>query len=205
MDIEKITEQYYKNNAHQLRKIVDSITKKFGGLSDKDMDDFYSLANEVFWLAVNDFDGTGTFKGFLYFRLNNKIRSLMSQRNRKKRSDVREIKTKDGRTHMVYVSTLSLDEPYPWDKYGSFKVTIGEMLESDFDIEEELSEEMGLLSEDKAQKYLDRLPKIQQKIVLLLIDGYKPCEIREELHISESEYADHMLGIRANENICLLF
>lgn len=205
MDIAKVTEEYYENNAQKLHKIVDSITRKFGGLSDKDMDDFYSLANEVFWLAVNDFDGTGTFKGFLYFRLNNKIRSLMSQRNRKKRSDIREVKLKNGEFHIVYVPTLSLDEPYPWDKHEYKRVPIGEMIESDFDIEKELFEEMGVSYEDKVQKYLDHLPKIQQKIVSLLIGGYKPCEIREELHISEREYSDHMIGIRANENISLLF
>lgn len=205
MNITKVTEQYYANNAKELRKIVDNIVKPFGGLSQKDMDDFYSLANEVFWIAVNDFNGVGTFKGFLYFRLKNKIRSFMSQKNRKKRSDVREHKSCDGHTYKIYLRTLSLDEPYPWDNSECNNITIGEMIESDFDIEEELSDCVGNLYDDKVDKYLEHLPKIQQQIVMLLVDGYKPSEIRKELHISEREYTDHMLGIRTFENICILF
>ena len=79
------------------------------------------------------------------------------------------------------------------------------MIESDFDIEEELSDCVGDLYDDKVDKYLDHLSKIQKQIVMLLIDGYKHGEIRKELHISEREYTDHMLGIRAFENICILF
>ena len=43
MDIAKVTEQYYDNNAEKLHKMVDKILKKYGGLSQKDIDDFYSL------------------------------------------------------------------------------------------------------------------------------------------------------------------
>ena len=42
MDIKKVTEQYYVNNAAELHKMVDGIIKNFGGLSQKDTDDFYS-------------------------------------------------------------------------------------------------------------------------------------------------------------------
>ena len=45
---ESILEDYYSDNARKLHKVVDKILVKFGGLSDKDKDDFYSLANEVF-------------------------------------------------------------------------------------------------------------------------------------------------------------
>ena len=47
-DISKILEAYYADNARKLHKMVDGILLKFGGLTHKDMDDFYSLANEVF-------------------------------------------------------------------------------------------------------------------------------------------------------------
>ena len=45
---QEIIEEYYENNARKLHQIVDKIVAGFGGLSDKDMDDFYSIANEVF-------------------------------------------------------------------------------------------------------------------------------------------------------------
>ena len=43
-----ILDSYYADNAKKLHKVVDRILSKFGGLSNKDTDDFYSLANEVF-------------------------------------------------------------------------------------------------------------------------------------------------------------
>ena len=44
----KILNEYYKDNAKKLHKVADKILQKFGGLSDKDYQDFYSLANDVF-------------------------------------------------------------------------------------------------------------------------------------------------------------
>ena len=35
---------YYADNAKKLHRTVDKILQKFGGLSSKDLDDFYSLA-----------------------------------------------------------------------------------------------------------------------------------------------------------------
>ncbi len=46
--MEELLKAYYADNAKKLRGLVDKILSKFGGLSDKDRDDFYSLANEVF-------------------------------------------------------------------------------------------------------------------------------------------------------------
>ncbi len=46
--MDQIIFAYYADNAQKLRRIVDKILFKFGGLSNKDVDDFYSLANEVF-------------------------------------------------------------------------------------------------------------------------------------------------------------
>ena len=58
----KVIEKYYANNASKLRKMVDGIIKKFGGLSQKDTDDFYKQAKEVFWIAEKYFKGNGNFK-----------------------------------------------------------------------------------------------------------------------------------------------
>ena len=46
--MKQILVQYYNNNARKLRKLVDGILAGFSGWSNKDVDDFYSLANEVF-------------------------------------------------------------------------------------------------------------------------------------------------------------
>lgn len=54
--MEKILILYYANNANKLHGVVDKILSKFGGLSDKDLDDFYSLANEVFVDVMRRYD-----------------------------------------------------------------------------------------------------------------------------------------------------
>lgn len=51
-----ILDSYYADNAKKLHKVVDKIVLKFGGLSNKDLDDFYSLANEVFTDIMKKYD-----------------------------------------------------------------------------------------------------------------------------------------------------
>ena len=197
MEIMKMMDQYYENNAEKLHKVVDSIIKNFGGISNKDLDDFYSLANEVFWFAVNDFDGTGRFDGFLYSRLDLKIKTMITGRNRMKRCDTELIKTSDGSVKKKYHTLMSLDAEVGNEPGGA---TLGEITPSDFDLEETVMEKYS-----QANVYIENLPKVQRQIVLLLLDGYKPAEIRGRLHISEKEYTDHMIGIRSYENTSILF
>lgn len=83
--MEEILTLYYKNDAKKLHGIVDKILLQFGGLSDKDVDDFYSLANEVFADAIRRYDGDQSFDGFLYSCLTNKIKTEITRRNRYKR------------------------------------------------------------------------------------------------------------------------
>ncbi len=82
---DQILNTYYANNARKLHRTVDRILAKFGGLSNKDRDDFYSLANEVFVDAIGRYDCTQPFDGFLYVCLVNKIKSEITRRNREKR------------------------------------------------------------------------------------------------------------------------
>ena len=51
-----ILNTYYADNAKKLHKAVDRILYRFGGLSGKDTDDFYSLANEVFTDVIKRYD-----------------------------------------------------------------------------------------------------------------------------------------------------
>ena len=64
--MEELLEAYYADNAKKLRRLVDKILSKFGGLSDKDRDDFYSLANEVFVDAMRRCEDLEAFDVYLY-------------------------------------------------------------------------------------------------------------------------------------------
>ena len=85
--MEDILNKYYAHNAYRLRKLVKDILSdiKVTGLSDKDMDDFYSLANEVFADVIRKYDVLQSFEGYLYSCLSNRIKTEITRRNRDKR------------------------------------------------------------------------------------------------------------------------
>ena len=68
--------------------VVKLILRKnnFYTVQDKDLDDFKSLANEVFWDVLKRYDEEKEFGGLLYISLQNKIMSEMTKRNRTKRT-----------------------------------------------------------------------------------------------------------------------
>lgn len=198
MDIAKITDQYYENNAEKLHKMVDKILKRYGGLSQKDTDDFYSLANEVFWVAVNDFNGNGDFNGFLYSRLARKIMSMITKRNRKKRADIEMVINDNGKKEIRYHQPLSLDAPIDSEK-GDNVLTLGDVTESDFDLEIATSENIGLQFSEDVNVYLKMLPIKTRKVALLISEGYAPCDIIEKIHITQKEYQIHASIMRTYE------
>jgi RNA polymerase sigma factor (sigma-70 family) len=186
--MEQILITYYANNAKKLHKIVDKILFKFGGLSDKDLDDFYSLANEVFVDVMNRYDESRSFDGFLYSCLSNKIMSEITKRNREKRKADR--------------TSISIDTPIGDDDE---RCTIGDMIADDFTIEKELFEKN---EEEEWRKevneYLNSLSPLQRKIAFLLSDNNTPSEICEELHITIKHFENSMKRILADERIKLL-
>ncbi|NDO52093.1 sigma-70 family RNA polymerase sigma factor [Lachnospiraceae bacterium MD335] len=183
-----ILNAYYADNAKKLHRVVDRILSKFGGLTYKDTDDFYSLANEVFADVLKRYDYEQSFDGFLYSCLSNKIMSEITKRNREKR--------KADRMSISLEATNDKGEDY----------SLLDCLASDFDTFEEASkrQENGQY-QDRVQQYISRLSNQQVNILNLLIDGYKPFEIRRILEISKNEYVDNLSIMRSYENVRLLF
>lgn len=182
--MEKILILYYANNANKLHKMVDKILLKFGGLSDKDQDDFYSLANEVFVDVMRRYDDSQSFDGFLYSCLLNKIKTEITRKNREKRRADR--------------MSISLDTPLGDDEDS----TIGDMLADDFTIEKELFErnQTGEWRKE-VREYLDSLSPLQRRIAYLLSDNLTPGEICEALQISTRHFENSMKRILADERI----
>lgn len=185
--MEQILSRYYQNNAKKLHKVVDKILLKFGGLSDKDLDDFYSLANEVFVDVIKRYDNSQSFDAFLYSCLLNKIKSEMTKRNREKRKADR--------------MSISIDTPVGEDKI----LTLGDTIADDFNVEREVLEDNEEEYSSKMLLYLSRLSNLQKEVLKLNIAGYLPNEIREELHINEKEYADCYAAIHSYRNVSVLF
>ncbi len=184
----RILDIYYADNAKMLHRVVDRILSKFGGLTYKDIDDFYSLANMVFADAIKRYDGEQSFDGFLYSCLSNKIMSEITKRNREKR--------KADRLSISLEATNDKGEDY----------SLLDSIPSDFDTFEEASrrQKNGQYC-NKVQQYISKLSNQQVNILNLLIDGYKPFEIRRILDLSSKEYADNMQIMRSYENVRVLF
>lgn len=184
-----ILDSYYADNARKLHGTVDKILSKFGGLSDKDKDDFYSLANEVFVDVLKRYDPEQSFDGFLYSCLSNKVMTEITKRNREKRKADRMCN--------------SLDAMNDNDEQCSLL----DFIPSRFDTFDEAvkSQDGGQYQDDKIQRYIARLSNRQANILNLLIDGYKPREIRQMLEISAKEYSDDMQIMRSYENVKVLF
>lgn len=183
-----ILDTYYADNARKLHKVVDRILCKFGGLSSKDTDDFYSLANEVFVDVMKRYDYEQSFDGFLYSCLSNKIMSEITRRNREKRKADR--------------TAVSLDAVNGNEE----ECSLLDFIASDFDTFEEVVRNQDKEQyQDKVQMYISKLSNQQVNILNLLIDGFKSNEIQRILEISSKEYADNMQAMRSYENIKILF
>lgn len=184
--MEQILNLYYENNAKKLREVADSILHKFGGLSDKDYHDFYSIANEVFADILKRYDKEQSFDGLLYHCLFNKFKSEITSRNRQKR--------------MADRNAVPIDAPFGDDT----DLTIGDMLPSDFDMETVLEEEMGGLYDENIQNYLNSLSKIQRQIIEMKMDGISVSEIEEELGLHHRQYEEYCNDLKSFAKISIL-
>ncbi len=183
--MENVLNTYYANNAKRLRAIVDKILFQFGGISDKDYHDFYSIANEVFIDVIRRYNGKQTFEVFLYSCLSNKVKTEITARNRQKR--------------MIDRNSVSIDEPL----FDDDKCTIADTLQSDFDINSVLEEERNNFRDEKVEKYLSGLSRIQRQIVEMKMEEISVSEIKKKLQLSNKEYEDNMKSIKQNKMISL--
>lgn len=183
-----ILDTYYADNAKKLHKVVDRILSQFGGLSNKDIDDFYSLANEVFADIMKKYDDSRSFDGFLYSCLSNKIMTEITKRNREKRKADR--------------MAVSLDATND----SGEECCLLDFISSDFDTFEEVAKRQeGGQYRDKVKQYVSKLSNRQVNILNLLIDGYLPIEIQLILKISSKEYSEDLKIMRSYENVKILF
>lgn len=185
--METILHMYYADNARRLHQIVDKIVLEFGGVANKDRDDFYSLANEVFVDVLKRYDGKRLFAPFLYSCLLNRIKSEFTRRNRERRKADR--------------MTISLDMPVD----ACERLTWGDIIADTFDLEKAVFEKNGQDYSRKMVLYLSRLSKVQREILQRMAAGYLPSEIQEELHISKRQYRECREAIHSYRNVSVLF
>ena len=186
-----VLQPYCENDMQRLKKMSRSIFMKFNDtLANADYDDFYSIANETLWKAYNSYDPDMgvSFEGFLCSCLQKKFKTELTHRHRQKR--------------ILNQFATSLDAVNE-DEEGR---SLMELIPSDFDTFDEVvkRQENGKYH-DKVQRYLSKLSNRQVNILNLLVDGFKPVEIRQILDISEKEYSDDLQIMRSYEFVKILF
>ncbi len=202
--IEKVIEELYSNNQNKLRHMCDKEISKFGGVAQKDIDDFYSRVGYDLTLAMKKYDHSmgKSFMSYIAGVIRYSVWKEMTERNRMKRQAVVEKEEKDGKGNIIktkkYISNISIDSPV-----GEEGLTIGDTLESDFDIEENLIESTMDYQDERIEKYLDSLPKTTRHIVEMKMNDIPVSEIKKKLDLTENEYYNHMNSARINENIAL--
>ena len=186
--MEAIINSYYANNARKLHKMVDKILKKLGFSSLVDSEDFYSLANEIFVDVLKRYDNKQDFNGFLYSCLIKKFKTEMTRRNRIKRKADRE--------------SISIDTPVG-EEDGI--TTLADMIASNINIEKEiLGDSTEILMNERIEKYLESLSRIQRKIIEMKMQNVEIHSIKEELGITDSQYSSYMQDAIRYEHIRLL-
>lgn len=185
--MEEILTLYYKNNARKLHEIVDKILLRFGGLYDKDVDDFYSLANEVFADAIRRYDEDQSFDGFLYSCLTNKIKTEITRRNRYKRRADR--------------LSVPIDLPVGDDEH----CTLADIIPSDINIEKEVLDKNMDYMDQKIQDYLRSLSKIQRRIIEMKMQDIGTKCIKKQLNLTDKQYQSYMRQAVQYEHIRFLY
>ena len=176
---------YFKNDAKKLNIMIDKILFKLK--FDVDKSDFYSLGNEIFLDALCRYDGVQDFNGFLYSCLTKKFKTEMTRRNRKKRK----------------ADKMALSWETPVGDEGNS--TLSDVIASNINIEKEiLGDDADIIMDEKIERYLNSLSKIQRKIIEMKMQNVEVQNIKEELGLTDSQYSSHMQEVVQYEHIRLL-
>lgn len=189
---------YTEKGNKKLNAISKNIFSKFGGISQVDYDDFYSIANEQLLLCIWNYDETknDSFENYLKFVLSNKFKQEMTKRNRAKRCQIEM--DEDG--NITYIHPLSLDAPIEGEDgekiFGS--VATKNLVENEI-----FSDETALLSENTKQ-YLNSLSENEKLVAKLIMNGYETEIIKERLHLSDVLYKKIISDMKSFEKSIVL-
>lgn len=213
MHYKEILESYYKVNedkpdesAKKLHNMVDKILSQFGGITDFDKEECYSIANlyiskyikSQLDQNIEDFD-EDKFNGYMYFGITNKIKTYITRKNRGKRCQI--VTSKEGDKEVKqYIYPTSLDNLMTDD--GETKYM--DVIPSDFDIESSIDVGELLNFGENVIRYISSLGTIQRQIADLIMQGYNSTEIKEILHISDKEYYTYLSDMKEYDKRKLL-
>lgn len=203
--IESAIQDLYANNQYKLKQICNKEMAKFGGLSPKDYDGFYSRAGlEISIAKKNNTYDPSKGKTPLEFFIGVIKRSIwkeMTDRNRGKRQNFIETEELDKYGNVFkrkkFIPTVSIDMPID-EENG---MTIKDTLQSDFYIDEEIQSKF---KDEKVENFLNNLSKTQRQIAEMIMEDVPIADIKRKLELSDKEYTDNFNAMRSFKNISIL-
>lgn len=206
MEQEQLINKYCDNEMRELKKICDPILFKKGiTKSNVDYDELLSLAMDTLTDSVIRYDGKQSkFITFLTGNIKRTFYDFTRDSHRGKRCNLQRDKKgkiiKDDKNNPIIIPDISLDAPVNGDNSSTY----GDFIVSDFDISENITDEISVLSDEKVEKYFNGLSEKQRKVANLIMNGYEPFEIKEKLKISDREYNSIMSIMKSYDNSKIL-
>lgn len=200
--MEQKIKTYYENNSRKLHKLVDQVLKKLG-FREIAHDDFYSLANEVFVKALNNYDNKKDFDGFLYSCLYKKFCTAMTRNCRAKRCCKISVERIDEKGNKIIeqeiIPDIYLDAPVK-----GIDMTYGDCTAGTNTVESQIFVEGQDDWHIEVREYLNALSPMQRQIALMIAYGYTLQEICDELHITKSHYNNSVKRIFSDDKTKIL-
>ena len=191
-----IIDEYCCDGMKKLKKLCDPIIMKIGGISEKDHDDIYSLAQFLLYKSVKNYDkdnaNGASFKTFFYNILSRRIyATYIRDKNRQCRSN-----TRIGRNgEVIFIPDVSLDAPTEETQ------DIKEKIASDYNVEDE--SEFDFDADDNVELFMSLLSNNQRAMLEMKMQDIPTDEIKKKLNMSDKKYISEMNAIKINENLTL--
>lgn len=184
--VDQVTTDYFSDNARKLNHLVDVLLRRYGGISQKDYVEYYSLAGIVFCdvIRVYNPDLGSNFDCFLKDCLNRKIMSLITSNNRMKRSNGTE--------------TLSLDSPIGDED----DMCLGDVIvDPNADVEKTVINGMEEHLEygEKTENYLNHLSDLGVAIAKCIMKGLNQGDTISHLGITQKQYDRQLVEMKSFE------
>lgn len=191
-----IIDEYCCDGMRKLKKLCNPIIVKIGGISEKDHDDIYSLAQFLLYKSVKNYDkdnaNGASFKTFFYNILSRRIyATYIRDKNRQCRSNTRIGKNGE----VIFIPDVSLDAPTEETQ------DIKEKIASDYNVED--ASEFDFMVDENVENFMSSLSNIQRKILEMKMKEVPTDKIRSELGISAARYAKEMESIKLNEGLLM--
>lgn len=195
----KIINDYSDDENKKLKKLCHKIWR--GKIDMYEYDDLYDVAIQCLMESVYSFNSEkANFETYLTGNIKRKFDTWMrDNRFRLKRNNL----VTDEKGKIIYDEngTPTIIKNISLDAHTEDDNNLIEKLDSGINIEDECK--FNFDSDEKVEKFLNSLSKIQKKILLMRMEDFPSEKIKEELGISNGEYNSAMKAIKMNKGLSM--